>query len=61
MTMLRFKPEKKVGFREYIRSDGTRSFFFSLDTVKDLFLRAGFTEVLILILSFLSSFYIFLI
>ncbi|XP_059628490.1 uncharacterized protein LOC132271201 isoform X1 [Cornus florida] len=45
MTMLRFEPEKRVGFREYMRSDGTRSYFFCLDTVRDLFVGAGFTEL----------------
>ncbi|CAN1233391.1 tRNA N(3)-methylcytidine methyltransferase METTL6 [Linum perenne] len=45
MTMLRFGPDKRVGFREYMRTDGTRSYFFCLDTVRDLFLEAGFTEV----------------
>lgn len=45
MTMLRFEPEQRVGFREYMRSDGTRSYFFSLDTVRDLFVGVGFAEV----------------
>lgn len=45
MTMLRFKPDQRLGFREYMRSDGTRSYFFSLDTVRGLFVGAGFTEV----------------
>ncbi|KAL5138917.1 Methyltransferase-like protein 6 [Glycine soja] len=45
MTMLRFEPDKRVGFREYMRSDGTRSYFFCLDTVRSLFLGAGFTEL----------------
>ncbi|KAG4983555.1 hypothetical protein GLYMA_10G167200v4 [Glycine max] len=45
MTMLRFEPDKQVGFREYMRSDGTRSYFFCLDTVRSLFLGAGFTEL----------------
>ncbi|KAK9292016.1 hypothetical protein L1049_019969 [Liquidambar formosana] len=45
MTMLRFEPEKRVGFREYMRSDGTRSYFFCLDTVRDLFVGAGFIEL----------------
>lgn len=45
MSMLRFEMDKKVGFREYMRSDGTRSYFFSLGTVRDLFLGAGFIEV----------------
>lgn len=46
MTMLRFEPEKRVGFHEYMRSDGTRSYFFSLETVRDLFHEAGFIEVM---------------
>ncbi|CAJ1976293.1 unnamed protein product [Sphenostylis stenocarpa] len=45
MTMLRFEPDKRVGFREYMRSDGTRSYFFCLDAVRNLFLGAGFTEL----------------
>lgn len=48
MTMLRFEADKRVGFREYMRSDGTRSYFFSLETVRDLFVGAGFIEVLAL-------------
>ncbi|CAH2046946.1 unnamed protein product [Thlaspi arvense] len=45
MTMLRFEPEKLIGFREYVRSDGTLSYFFCLDTVRSLFINAGFIEV----------------
>ncbi|XP_028770679.1 methyltransferase-like protein 6 [Neltuma alba] len=45
MTMLRFEQAKRVGFREYKRSDGTHSYFFCLDTVRDLFVGAGFTEL----------------
>nr|XP_010918769.1 methyltransferase-like protein 6 isoform X1 [Elaeis guineensis]XP_010918770.1 methyltransferase-like protein 6 isoform X1 [Elaeis guineensis]XP_019705639.1 methyltransferase-like protein 6 isoform X1 [Elaeis guineensis] len=45
MTMLRFLPEQRMGCNEYMRSDGTLSYFFSLDTVKDLFLGAGFIEL----------------
>ena len=45
MTMLRFESEQRVGFREYMRADGTRSYFFCLDTVRDLFVAAGFIEV----------------
>ncbi|XP_050221787.1 uncharacterized protein LOC126671982 [Mercurialis annua] len=45
MTMLRFEPHKRVGFREYMRGDGTRSYFFSLETVRDLFVGAGFVEL----------------
>ncbi|KAH9698892.1 methyltransferase-like protein [Citrus sinensis] len=45
MTMLRFKPEQRVEFREYMRSDGTRSYFFTIDSVRNLFVNAGFIEV----------------
>uniref|UniRef100_A0A251T7X9 Putative methyltransferase family protein n=1 Tax=Helianthus annuus TaxID=4232 RepID=A0A251T7X9_HELAN len=48
MTMLRFEADQKVGFREYKRSDGTRSYFFSLDIARDLFIGAGFIEVIII-------------
>ncbi|KAM0843277.1 hypothetical protein ACQ4PT_057816 [Festuca glaucescens] len=41
MTMLRFLPHQRVGFREYIRADGT----FSLDTVRELFDAAGLLEL----------------
>ncbi|GJZ57693.1 translocase of chloroplast 159, chloroplastic [Tanacetum coccineum] len=45
MTMLRFEADQRVGFREYKRVDVTRSYFFSLDSTRDLFLRVGFIEV----------------
>lgn len=45
MTMLRFEPDKRVGFKHYIRGDGTYSYFFDLDSVRDLFVGAGFTEL----------------
>lgn len=45
MTMLRFESNQKVGFREYKRSDGTRSYFFSLDSVRALFTDVGFFEL----------------
>lgn len=45
MTMLRFLPHQRVGFREYMRSDGTYSYFFSLDTVRELFHAAGLLEL----------------
>lgn len=45
MTMLRFLPHQRVGFREYMRSDGTFSYFFSLDTVRELFHAAGLVEL----------------
>ncbi|KAK6137751.1 hypothetical protein DH2020_028503 [Rehmannia glutinosa] len=45
MTMLRFEPEKRIGYREYLRSDGTRSYFFCLNTIRSLTADAGFTEI----------------
>lgn len=45
MTMLRFAPEQRIGYREYMRSDGTRSYFFSLESLRDLFSNAGFIVV----------------
>ncbi|CAN6203675.1 unnamed protein product [Urochloa humidicola] len=45
MTMLRFLPHQRVGFREYMRSDGTLSYFFTLDTVRELFRAAGLIEL----------------
>ncbi|XP_022746452.1 methyltransferase-like protein 6 isoform X4 [Durio zibethinus] len=45
MTMLRFESDQRVGFREYMRSDGTRSYFFCLDTARNLFISAGFIEL----------------
>ena len=61
MTMLRFEPHKRVGLRKYMRSDGTRSYFFCTDTVKDLFTSSGFNEVLVLYgYSFLSYIYIYM-
>ncbi|CAH9111594.1 unnamed protein product [Cuscuta europaea] len=45
MTMLRFEQEQRVGFREYLRSDGTRSYFFCLDSVRDLFCSVGFIKI----------------
>lgn len=46
MTMLRFEPAQRVGYREYLRSDGTRSYFFCLNGVRNLMSAVGFTEVL---------------
>ncbi|XP_038890924.1 tRNA N(3)-methylcytidine methyltransferase METTL6 [Benincasa hispida] len=45
MTMLRFGQDQRVGFREYVRLDGTRSYFFCLNTLRDLFVNAGFVEL----------------
>lgn len=45
MTQLRFKAGNKIGENFYVRQDGTRSYFFSLDEAKSMFESAGF-EVL---------------
>ncbi|KAF6153235.1 hypothetical protein GIB67_036581 [Kingdonia uniflora] len=45
MTMLRFQPDKRMGFREYMRFDGTRSYFFCLETMRELFIGVGFIEL----------------
>ncbi|KQJ82058.1 methyltransferase-like protein 6 isoform X3 [Brachypodium distachyon] len=45
MTMLRFSPSQRVGFREYMRADGTFSYFFTLDTMRELFHAAGLLEL----------------
>jgi hypothetical protein len=51
MTMLRFLPHQRVGFREYMRSDGTLSYFFTLDTVRELFHASGLLEVTRIVLT----------
>ncbi|CAA0814379.1 Methyltransferase family protein [Striga hermonthica] len=51
MTMLRFEPENRIGYREYLRSDGTRSYFFCLNTIRSLATAAGFTELSATVLS----------
>lgn len=45
MTQLRFKAGNKIADNFYVRQDGTRSYFFSLDEAKSMFESAGF-EVL---------------
>ncbi|GAV66780.1 Methyltransf_23 domain-containing protein [Cephalotus follicularis] len=45
MSMLRFEPGQRVGSREYMRSDGTRSYFFCLETVRNIVAGAGFVEL----------------
>lgn len=42
MAQLRFKPGSKIAENFYMRQDGTRSYFFSLEFTQDLFAKAGF-------------------
>jgi hypothetical protein len=50
MTMLRFSPNQRVGEYLYQRGDGTLSYFFSLEVLRDLFTREGFIEVKLILL-----------
>lgn len=45
MTQLRFKPGHKISENLYMRQDGTRSYFFSLEVVEELFTKAGFVVI----------------
>ncbi|GLJ41550.1 hypothetical protein SUGI_0859940 [Cryptomeria japonica] len=45
MTMLRFPPAQNIGDRHYVRGDGTFSYYFSLDVLRELFTSAGFVEI----------------
>lgn len=42
MAQLRFKGENKIGENFYVRQDGTRTYFFSLEESKKLFESVGF-------------------
>lgn len=42
MAQLRFKAGHKIADNFYMRQDGTRSYYFSLELVKDICTRAGF-------------------
>lgn len=42
MAQLRFKPGNKIGENFYMRQDGTRSYFFALDEMKEIFQSVGF-------------------
>lgn len=44
-AMLRFKPANKLGENFYVRQDGTRSYFFQDEFLAQLFLSAGFEQV----------------
>lgn len=45
MTMLRFPLTQKIGEHQYVRGDGTFSYYFSLDILRELFTKAGFVEI----------------
>ena len=45
MTMLRFSPAQRVGEHLFQRGDGTLSYFFSQEVLRDLFTQEGFVEV----------------
>lgn len=47
MTQIRFKPGHKIFDNFYMRQDGTRSYFFQLDELKELFLSNGFEEIIV--------------
>lgn len=44
MTMLRFPLTQKIGEHQYVRGDGTFSYYFSLEILRDLFTKSGFIE-----------------
>ncbi|PWA53868.1 Chain A, The C-terminal Chlh At 1.25a [Artemisia annua] len=43
------KADKRVGFREYKRADGTRSYIFSLDSTRDVFLGVAFIQTIVMV------------
>ncbi|XP_020710865.2 tRNA N(3)-methylcytidine methyltransferase METTL6 [Athalia rosae] len=45
MAQLRFKPGHKISENFYVRQDGTRSYYFSIEEVRDIFVSAGFQEL----------------
>lgn len=45
MAQLRFKPGHKIDENFYMRQDGTRSYYFSLDYLEKMFKAAGFDIV----------------
>lgn len=38
-SMIRFEPGHKLDTKLYVRQDGTRSYFFTLDEIEDLFVH----------------------
>lgn len=45
MAQLRFKPGHKIEENFYMRQDGTRSYYFSVNEISDLFGKCGFNVV----------------
>lgn len=45
MTQIRFKPGHKISDNFYMRQDGTRSYFFTCEKMRELFLKEGFQEI----------------
>lgn len=45
MAQIRFKPGHKISENFYMRQDGTRSFYFSVDFTEKLFTEVGFVVV----------------
>ncbi|KAK9498340.1 hypothetical protein O3M35_002995 [Rhynocoris fuscipes] len=45
MAQLRFKPGHKIADQYYVRQDGTRSYFFTIEELRKLFANEGFTEL----------------
>ncbi|XP_014665163.1 PREDICTED: methyltransferase-like protein 6 [Priapulus caudatus] len=41
-AQLRFKPGHKLSENFYVRQDGTRAYYFSLETITELFIMAGY-------------------
>ncbi|KAK3913608.1 tRNA N(3)-methylcytidine methyltransferase METTL6 [Frankliniella fusca] len=45
MAQLRFKPGNKISENFYMRQDGTRSYFFSEECLKDLLVQSGYEVI----------------
>lgn len=45
MTQIRFKPGHKISDYFYMRQDGTRSYFFKIEELRNLFNECGFKEI----------------
>jgi methyltransferase-like protein 6 len=41
-SMIRFDPGHKIADKFYVRQDGTRSYFFTLEEMEDLFVSGSF-------------------